>query len=73
MNQQQPFAAYPSNTLPSLQSAPQPQAVTLNDLVSLKEGSPSRMEAGPVRVQPTPMARMVWPSLQYCRRSVLKR
>ena len=31
--QQQPFAADPSNTLPSLQPAPQPQAVTLNDLV----------------------------------------
>ena len=30
--QQQPFAAYPSNTLPSLQLAPEPQAVTLNDL-----------------------------------------
>ena len=31
--QQQPFAAEPSITLPSLQRAPQPQAVTLNDLV----------------------------------------
>ena len=31
--QQQPFAAYPSNTLPSLQPVPQPQTVTLNDLV----------------------------------------
>ena len=31
--QQQPFAADHSNTLPSLQPAPQPQAVTLNDLV----------------------------------------
>ena len=31
--QQQPFAADPSNTLPSLQPAPQSQAVTLNDLV----------------------------------------
>ena len=31
--QQQPFAADPSNTLPSLQPVPQPQAVTLNDLV----------------------------------------
>ena len=30
--QQQPLAADPSNTLPSLQRAPQPQAVTLNDL-----------------------------------------
>ena len=31
--QQQPFTADPSNTLPSLQPAPQPQAVSLNDLV----------------------------------------
>ena len=31
--QQQPFAADPSNTLPSLQPVPQPQALTLNDLV----------------------------------------
>ena len=31
--QQQPFAAEPSITLPSLQRAPQSQAVTLNDLV----------------------------------------
>ena len=31
--QQQPFAADPSNTLPPLQPALQPQAVTLKDLV----------------------------------------
>ena len=33
--------------------------------VSLKEGSPSRREAGPVRWQPASMARMVWPVLQH--------
>ena len=33
INQQQPFAADPSKTLPSLQPAPQSQAVTLNGLV----------------------------------------
>ena len=30
------------------------------------------MEAGPVRWQPAPIARIVWPILQYCRRSVPK-
>ena len=41
--QQQHFAAYLSDTLPSLHSVPQPQAVTLNELIealSVSENNP---------------------------------
>ena len=77
IHQQQPFTAYPSNTLPSLQPAPQPQTVTLNDLVQ----APSVSEKDPLsewklaQYDGNPLQWHEWfgQFLQYCRRSVLKR